>query len=46
MVVQWNLYNQDTIGGQYIFRSFVFCREVVLILEVQDVWGKELFGTS
>ena len=40
MVVQWNLYNQDTIGGQYKFRSFVLCREVVLILEVQEVLGK------
>ena len=35
MVAQWNLYNQDTIGGQYKFRSF---REVVLFLEVQELW--------
>ena len=46
MVVQWNLYNQNTIGGQYEFRSFVLCREVVLFSEVQKLWGNYLFGTS
>ena len=46
MVVEWNLYNQDTIGGQYKFRSFVLCREIVLFSEVQEVRGNKLFGTS
>ena len=34
--IQWNLYNQDTIDGQYKFRSFALCREL----------GCPLFGGS
>ena len=31
------VYNQDTIGGQYEFRSFVICREVVIFWEVIEL---------
>ena len=31
MVTQWNLYNQDIIGGQYKFRSFESCPLAVIL---------------
>ena len=34
---QWKVCNQDTIGGQYEFRSFVICREVVIFWEVLEL---------